>query len=487
MESAAFTTTLVQDRVATSQPEAISSWRALQRAGIGVAVWGRSIAVVSLDLVATAALLGVLEGGITVRVVVIALLAPIALTCVGAQSPSWRRDFAFSARIGRLAFAAIASLWLGTALASTFHPAGSLQALLGATVALPAAWVITRAVSGTWFSAKPIRTLVVGSPRGVDEFVYASRSDDDSTDELVGYVDDSSARPERLAPCRRLGGLGDLPVVLSRVTVDRAVIVGAHRMPGGSLVAILRACDAVGIEVDIASRALAGAPENASVSFHGGVPLLRVRKRRAGKWQHVIKRSLDVVAASTALFVLTPVLGFIALVALIAQGRPLFFLQARVGRDGCDFQIFKFRTMARDAEERTRSYADSVEAGRRSISEAVSGLKAAAQCHVTPLGTFLRKTSLDELPQLWNVIRGDMSLVGPRPLRRFEHDKLEPAVADQRSKMRPGITGLWQVRGRSEVDWDERTNLDYSHVRNWALSHDLAMMVETIPAMLKGR
>lgn len=347
--------------------------------------------------------------------------------------------------------------------------------------------MLTRAVADTWFKAKPVRLVVVGSVEAVDDFVSAPVGARPAGHVVVGYVSDGPEAEPSLAPDRRLGALADLGDVLARVPAARVVVVGSHQLVSESLIAILRACDSAGVEVDIASNALAGAPERATISFYGGLPVLRVRDRRTDGWQRAAKRSIDALAASVACAFLLPMLASLTLVALIAQGRPVFFRQKRVGRDGRDFEIIKFRTMSIDAEERTRCYSTAVQKGGCSIAHAVGGLKDAARAHVTPLGAVLRKTSLDELPQLWNVLRGDMSLVGPRPLRRFEHETLEPWIASQRATVRPGITGLWQVRGRNEVGWDERINLDYSHVRNWSLSRDAEILVETVPAMLKGR
>jgi exopolysaccharide biosynthesis polyprenyl glycosylphosphotransferase len=437
------------------------------------------------DALATAAVIGLLEGHMALRAITVAVLAPVALAFVGAESPSWRRDLTFSARASRLIFASIASLWLGTAAASLVHPAGSLTGLLVATIGLPVVWTLRRTAMEVWIKPAPVRTLLVGSTQSVAEFIAASGDDRDGL-KLIGYMDDSS--PAHQTPeAHRLGGLSDLADLLWNEQVDRVVMVGVQHLPAADVREATRACDVADVEVELALRELAGCSEKASVTFQNGVPLLRVRKRPARPWEHAIKRSLDVLASAVALIVLSPILLTVSLFALVAQGRPLLFRQTRVGRHGHEFRIVKFRTMTNDAEDRTRSYAYGVEVGSHSIADAVTGLKAAAQNHVTPLGALLRKTSLDELPQLWNVLRGEMSLVGPRPLRRFEHEMLTTSVRAQRSRIRPGITGLWQVRGRSDVAWDERINLDYAHVRNWTLAGDIEILLETMPAMVKGR
>ncbi|MEA2537483.1 MAG: hypothetical protein QOF11_1717 [Chloroflexota bacterium] len=191
------------------------------------------------------------------------------------------------------------------------------------------------------------------------------------------------------------------------------------------------------------------------------------------------KRLLDLVIGSVALVVLSPVLLGAAIWLLIAEGRPVLFSQERVGLHGRPFRIFKFRTMVRDAEER---YADVV---------ALSDTKGAAfkmrdDPRVTRLGRILRRLSIDELPQLWNVVRGEMSLVGPRPAPPREVLGYD-VWHRRRLSMKPGITGLWQVESRFDEEFDHRATLDLDYIDRWSLWLDFKIMLRTLPAMLQGR
>ncbi|MEY2398613.1 MAG: hypothetical protein QOJ00_1787 [Actinomycetota bacterium] len=193
------------------------------------------------------------------------------------------------------------------------------------------------------------------------------------------------------------------------------------------------------------------------------------------------KRVLDVAIASAALVVLLPVLLVIALAIFITSPGRVSFRQTRIGLNGDGFQIFKFRTMVRDAERRLVT-----DAKLREIYLANDHkVPAHLDTRVTRLGRFLRKTSLDELPQLVNVIKGQMSLVGPRPVvpsELFRYGRYSSLY----QSVRPGVTGLWQASGRSTLRYDERVKLDADYVQNWSFSRDLKIILKTIPAVLRS-
>ncbi|UXZ58283.1 sugar transferase [Curtobacterium sp. Arg-1] len=208
-----------------------------------------------------------------------------------------------------------------------------------------------------------------------------------------------------------------------------------------------------------------------------GLPLMHVEtpdyRRRMGK------RALDVVGAVLGLALLSPVLAAVALAVRADDGGPVFFRQVRVGRGGAEFPILKFRTMCVDAEARM--------AALQSENQGAGPLfKMQDDPRVTRVGAFLRRTSLDELPQLWNVLTGSMSLVGPRPALPREVALYED-FADRRLLVTPGITGLWQVSGRSDLDWAEGVRLDLHYVENWSFLHDLVILARTVPSVLRSR
>jgi exopolysaccharide production protein ExoY len=209
------------------------------------------------------------------------------------------------------------------------------------------------------------------------------------------------------------------------------------------------------------------------------LPSSRYHRRSARR----AKRLLDLSLSLLLLFLLGPLLALICAAIRMFDGGPVLFRQVRVGKDGKHFICLKFRTMVLDSDARLRAHLASNEEARR---EWLDTQKLRSDPRITTLGTFLRKSSLDELPQLFNVLVGDMSLVGPRPILPGETyrygEKLEHYLAVQ-----PGITGLWQVTGRSETSYAERVLLDAQYVQNWSLLLDLVILVLTVPVVITRR
>jgi exopolysaccharide biosynthesis polyprenyl glycosylphosphotransferase len=191
----------------------------------------------------------------------------------------------------------------------------------------------------------------------------------------------------------------------------------------------------------------------------------------------VVKRILDVVVSALALVILSPIMLAVALLVRVREGPPVLFRQTRVGLHGRRFDVLKFRTMATDAEARHAELAD------RSDPRA---FKLTDDPRITPTGRFLRRTSLDELPQLWNVLKGEMSLVGPRPAPPREVEAYD-LWHRRRLSMKPGITGLWQVTARRSEVFDDRASLDLSYIDRWSLWLDVKILARTIPAAFEGR
>jgi exopolysaccharide biosynthesis polyprenyl glycosylphosphotransferase len=195
-------------------------------------------------------------------------------------------------------------------------------------------------------------------------------------------------------------------------------------------------------------------------------------------WRAGAKRLFDVVVTGSALLVLSPIMIAVALAVKLSSPGPVLFRQERVGRSDKPFHMLKFRSMVVDAEKRLAE-----------LSEANEGagplFKMKDDPRVTRVGRFIRKTSLDELPQLFNVLRNEMSLVGPRPALRSEMAQWSPDLY-ARLEVKPGITGMWQVSGRSGTSFDEYTRLDLYYVHNWSLLVDVSILVRTLPAVVKS-
>jgi len=192
----------------------------------------------------------------------------------------------------------------------------------------------------------------------------------------------------------------------------------------------------------------------------------------------LLKRGMDVSLSTVLLVALSPLFFGVALAIAVTTGFPVIFVQERVGRNGRRFRMYKFRTMVRDA--------DALGAELRERSQHPAWLLLQHDPRITPLGRVLRSFSLDELPQLWNVLKGDMSLVGPRPMPPDVDEKI---LGWQRHRLdlTPGITGLWQVLGRVNIPFEEMLTLDYLYVMNWSLWQDVRLLVHTLPAVARRR
>ena len=198
----------------------------------------------------------------------------------------------------------------------------------------------------------------------------------------------------------------------------------------------------------------------------------------------LLKRAIDVALSAALIIVCSPILCVLVLLVVLDSGRPVLYRQERIGRYGRVFSIWKFRTMVSSKVER-RTDSATIDEYPTSVQRLVRLPKPVIDPRTTRIGRWLRIWSLDELPQLWNVLRGDMSLVGPRPLRRYEVESLEPWQYAVRQSVRPGMTGTWQVSGRSSVGWEERIALDCDYASASSPILDLKVLIGTLPAVLR--
>jgi Undecaprenyl-phosphate galactose phosphotransferase WbaP len=208
-----------------------------------------------------------------------------------------------------------------------------------------------------------------------------------------------------------------------------------------------------------------------------------MRWNLARPWSRLLKRSFDVVGATLAGLLLLPLALLAALAVRFDSGGPAFFVQHRLGRDGRRFRCYKLRTMYLDAARRLETYLHGSPAAKVEW-ERYAKLKS-EDPRVTPVGRFLRRVSADEWPQLFNVLRGEMSLVGPRPYLPRERPQMG-AFAQTILKAQPGMTGLWQVSGRNELSFDHRLHLDEYYVRNWSLWMDIVLLAKTVDSVIRG-
>src|SRR5690606_9085749 len=211
---------------------------------------------------------------------------------------------------------------------------------------------------------------------------------------------------------------------------------------------------------------------------HVGLPLLQIEQPHFTGWRRIVKRAADLIMTGVGLVIISPLMLAIAIAIKVSDRGPVFFKQTRVGLEGSTFTMWKFRTMHVDAEERLAAL-------RAEHPEVGLMFKLQDDPRVTRVGRFLRRYSLDELPQLFNVLAGSMSLVGPRPPLPEESAKYAPSVR-RRLLVKPGMTGLWQVSGRSELSWEESVRLDLRYVEDWSLALDLMILWKTLRAVIGG-
>jgi exopolysaccharide biosynthesis polyprenyl glycosylphosphotransferase len=295
---------------------------------------------------------------------------------------------------------------------------------------------------------------------------------------IVGFVDDNPEKGQTdIGRLRALGPLSNLPRLIEDEAVDE-VIVTLPWMYHRKIMSIVRECERQQVSAHIVPDLFQMSLSQVDVDDLGGVPLISVREVGFDRGALLVKRGMDVVGALVGVVFGAPLLALIALAIRIDSPGPVFFRQVRVGTNGKQFEIYKFRSMRVGADVELDQL--------RELNEADGPLfKIRDDPRLTRVGHFLRRTSLDELPQLWNVLRGEMSLVGPRPPIPVEVGRyLE--WHKRRLEVRPGMTGLWQVSGRSMLSFDEMVLLDVYYIENWSLWLDCKILLRTIPKVLFG-
>ena len=322
------------------------------------------------------------------------------------------------------------------------------------------------------------RVVVVGDRRSVVALAADLRRERAAGFEVVGAcLPQAGMRLRHSDELPVLGGLEDVPAVVRAHGADTVAVASSSAVPSAVVRRLAWALEGSGVDLVVAPSVVDVAGPRVSVRPVAGLPLLHVDEPEFTGGKRLAKAVTDRMLAAVALLALAPVLlPVVALVRLTSPG-PALFRQVRIGREGREFRVVKFRTMYVDAEARLAELS-----GRNETDGLL--FKIADDPRVTPLGRWLRRTSVDELPQLLNILRGDMSLVGPRPLPVKDSD----FTGDVRRRLlvRPGITGLWQVNGRSSLSWEDAVRLDLYYVENWSIALDLAILLRTAGAVLRG-
>ena len=384
----------------------------------------------------------------------------------------------------RLGLAAILATWIVTLVDDVLGRSISALGSIAMVCVLASCLVVVRALLRLRHPARPERVVVIGSGRTARRIMDLASRHPERRFQVIGVLDDGAGKSFGSDP-PVVGRVSRLPALLSRGEVDR-VVVALGTADDAAVLRVLRKCDPFGIPVDVLPRFFELIGHQARRYRIGTTPMLTINGHVECVIQRHVKRWFDVAGAAMIL-VLTalPCLIIAALIKRGDHGRVLF-RQRRIGKDGKPFDVLKFRTMVSDADSIGDERIAGVGGTSMTVADAVTALKPRNDPRVTRFGRVLRASSLDELPQLVNVLKGEMSLVGPRPLRDFEVESLAGWERD-RLTVRPGMTGLWQVSGRSAVEWEERVGMDYLYVRHWSLAGDMRILCDTIPALLGRR
>ncbi|MBA2638363.1 MAG: sugar transferase [Solirubrobacterales bacterium] len=319
------------------------------------------------------------------------------------------------------------------------------------------------------------RAVLVGTGKHIEDVAHALRDAAGSNVNVIGFV----------SPLRRpsngivsLGTLDDLPGIVSRHRVDEVILTDPD-FPQPAAVELVDACHQRGVRVRIAPSTMELLVHRAEFVPGEGVPLFELKPPVFEGVDFLMKRTFDLVVSGALLLVLSPLFAGIALAVKLSSRGPVVYRSRRPGIGGAPFACLKFRTMQHDADQR--------QADLESTNEASGALfKIRHDPRMTGVGRWLRRYSLDELPQLLNVLRGEMSLVGPRPLPERDFERLQ-SWHKKRYLVLPGITGLWQVSGRSELDFDDLVRLDFLYLERWSVFLDLVILLKTVPAVLGRR
>jgi exopolysaccharide biosynthesis polyprenyl glycosylphosphotransferase len=319
------------------------------------------------------------------------------------------------------------------------------------------------------------RAVLVGSGKHIEAVAAALADRSRTRVDLVGYIA-LADRPQN--GLRSLGMLPELPDVLRRERIQE-VIIADPDFPQEKAVELVDLCHQRGVTVHVAPSTMEILIDRAEFVPGQTVPLFTLRPPVFEGIDYALKRTFDLVVASLSLILLSPLLLAIALAVKLSSRGRVIYRSIRPGMAGKPFYCFKFRTM--------REHAEHVQVDLEPLNEQSGALfKIRRDPRLTKIGRVLRRFSLDELPQLVNVIRGEMSLVGPRPLPMRDFERLED-WHKKRYLVLPGITGLWQVSGRSELDFDDLVRLDFLYLERWSILLDLSILLKTIPVLLSRR
>jgi undecaprenyl-phosphate galactose phosphotransferase len=303
---------------------------------------------------------------------------------------------------------------------------------------------------------------------------------------IVGFLDDNLKKGDNVFKyIECIGNINDVNVIVKEYKVDE-IIIAIDNIGYENLMQIIDKCTKLEKSVKLTSELFNIVPEKIVTDSYSGIPVVDLSPRVNKNLNYFYKRTFDYFAAFLGILILSPLFIIISILVKLSSKGEIFFNQTRIGKDGKPFKFYKFRSMYIDAEEdknREVFMTDFIK-NNRTVLEGSS--KIINEKNITPIGKILRKTSLDELPQLFNVLKGDMSLVGPRPCLPYEYESFDD-WHKRRHTVLPGCTGVWQVSGRSSVSFKDSVVLDLYYINNMTPWLDLQLIFKTFPVMIFGK
>jgi exopolysaccharide biosynthesis polyprenyl glycosylphosphotransferase len=322
--------------------------------------------------------------------------------------------------------------------------------------------------------------LIIGGGVRAQWFATQVRKRSDLGYRILGYLDTDERFENGVSGIPWLGEIDSLPGIIEHDVVDEVFIALPIKSQYSHIETVLNLLEEQGIMVHLFSDPFPHQLARSRPSEFAGAPLLSLHSAPPTTWRTEAKRLIDIVAATVALIILAPLLALTALLIKLDSPGPVFFIQERVGFNKRRFRMFKFRTMMIDAEARMKEI--------EHLNEKSGPIfKIKNDPRITKIGKWLRRTSIDELPQFLNVFFGDMSVVGPRPLSVRDATRMEVAWQKRRFSVKPGLTCLWQVSGRSNLSFDQWMQLDLEYIDRWSLVLDVTILLRTVPAILMAR
>jgi exopolysaccharide biosynthesis polyprenyl glycosylphosphotransferase len=324
-----------------------------------------------------------------------------------------------------------------------------------------------------------LQVLIIGTGNRASRLSKALRGNTEWGLRILGHLDpDEALVGESIDDAKVLGAVKDISSVLKNHVVDQ-VILAIPRGMIANVEQIAWACEEEGVRFSVMADVFDVRVARMELVEFGGLPLLTLYPVSRDEWKDLVKRFIDLAISLALLPALLVVTAGIAIAIKLDSSGPVFFMQQRVGLNKRLFPMYKFRTMFTGSERRLKEI--------EHLNEAKGPIfKIANDPRITRVGKILRRTSLDELPQLFNVIRGEMSLVGPRPMSIRDVDLFDKGIQRKRFSVKPGITCLWQVSGRSLLPFSKWLELDLYYIANWSLAMDFKILLKTIPAVVRG-